>query len=78
MMPSHRSLAFDLVEGLLTEDVDLLDRTSRAMDADPPMTKAVLSSITALLTSALLNAHGPAGALAALDRARAEHEAWSQ
>lgn len=72
-MPAGRAVAFDLLEGLLTENVVVLDRAHRAMEQDPALVKAALASMSALLCSALINVHGEVGALAVVDRARAEH-----
>jgi hypothetical protein len=65
--------AFTLIEALIREDVDLLDVTVSEINLDENDLKTgVNCALAAMLSSGLIAAHGTVGALAQLDRSRAE------
>lgn len=68
--PHH--FAFTLIEAMIREDTDLLDATVSEIDSDPHLKTGVICAVAGMLAASMNNAHGPIGALAQLDRSRAE------
>jgi hypothetical protein len=65
------ALTFRLLDALIREDVAALDVTASLIKSED-QTERVLCSVSALLSSALINVHGPIGALAVLDQSMAD------
>jgi hypothetical protein len=72
----HHALSYRLLGALLAEDREALDRTVSTIQTEQ-VTEQVLCAIAAMLTTALVNAHGPAGALAQVDQSMAALSEWS-